>query len=335
MICDTKYLLNIVLLTVGLGACNEGIEIPVPENRQAVYQITSAGQTIEYAGIRLEVPDGAVTDSQEITFLTQDICDTSYGNIYFFLCEAVNLSPSSLELAKPARLSISQDLHWINVVDQDRYRINMNEEKIAIYKLDAEKHTSVELDNCELSYDKDNLTVSSEITEFGVYQIGLDETYINFRKGFMKVRYENFAGTDSFQFNTDFIGLGSASYIPAYLMQAFTLEILVGDKDEQGIGYIESRISGVGRYEKIITEAQQEYFFAFYMPYEDYGYTIWSIDGDTAIINITRFDEGASSGKVNARVEGTWEGSAYKIPNDPELPTYISKVTVHFSVPKY
>ena len=51
-----KYLLCLVILTTVFPSCNEGLEIPEPENRQTVYQITPAGQTIEHPGIRLEVP---------------------------------------------------------------------------------------------------------------------------------------------------------------------------------------------------------------------------------------------------------------------------------------
>lgn len=329
MVCTKKYLLYLVFFAMSFNACNEGVEIPVPENRQTVYKITPSGQDIEYMGIRLEVPAGALSSEQEITFLKQNICDTSYGSVYFFLCEAVSLSPASLEFAVPVRLSISLDMQWIRVIDEEGYAVNMDKEKITMYELDTVYHTCTALEDCELSYSKDQLTVTSEINGFGVYQLGIDESYIDYRKGFFKVRYENFTGTDSFQFNSNIIGRGSASFIPAFLMNTFTLEIILSDKDGQGIGWIESQISGVGMYEKVMSTDQQELFVAYYMPYEDYGYAIRSIDGDTAKINITRFDE------EGGRVEGILESSAYKIYNNPDLPIDISTVKIHFSVPKY
>jgi len=329
MIFNKKHIPLLVLILTGLFACNEGVEIPVPENRQTVYKITPSGQDIEYRDIRLEIPQGAVTSEQEMIFLTQNICDTSYGDIYFFLCEAFSLSPNNLEFSKPVRMSVSQDLNWIKVIDEEGYGVNLDKDKMVIYKIDTVNHTCTPLEDCELSYTMDKVTVATDINTFGVYQVGLDEKYIDYRKGFMKVRFENFAGIDSFQFNSNIIGRGSANFIPAYLMQAFTLEIIVADRDGQGMGWIESQISGVGTYEKILSWDQQELFVAYYFPYEDYGYAITSIDGDTAKINITRFDE------EGGRVEGIIESSAYQIHNNPDVPTYISTVRIHFSVPKY
>ena len=214
-------------------------------------------------------------------------------------------------------------------MDEEGYRVNMDEAGIILYKLDTVNHICVPLENCELSYSKERLTVSAEINGFGVYQVGLDESYIDYRKGFLKVRYDNFAGTDSFQFNSNIIGRGSANFIPSYLINAFTLEIILADKDNQGIGWIESQISAMGYYETIMSADKQVIFAAYYMPYEDYGFSIRGIDGDTAKINITRFDE------VGGRVEGTWESTAYKIPNNPVLSTYLSVIKADFSVPKY
>jgi hypothetical protein len=208
------------------------------------------------------------------------------------------LYPKSLVFNKPVRLSVSEDLYWI--VDEYGEPVSEDINEISLYEI--LKDSSAKIPDCEISYWQDKIIVSAGIEHFGYYQIGIDKEYY-LDPGFVNVEIY-FEDTISVTYTINTIkslygNWGVARIYPAYLSNIMFLNLNAFEEKDGEAFWLYSQIDCAGTFLRVQTN--EEYLFSYFSDSTNF---VRSLPFDTALINITRFDN-------PGRIEGIYEGPGW------------------------
>ena len=299
-------------------ACQRGEDLPLLEIQEHAYYLYPSTHVIDFNNIILEIPNGTVDDTTAVVFTYTDVCDAGIESAHFFRCPAITIHPANLTFNIPVRMTISQGIQW--QVNEYGHRLQRNLDKISVFEISDDLSSAKEIEGCNTTMVEEEIFISCDIKNTGIYQIGIREEFYYYDRGFVKDWLYRETDTLQFTIHTGNRYAGAALFEQNFLDNGLfillhAVDIVSGSSYNlkfPALGYGTHRFSG------------SEYTLI--SMYYEFPATFGVImnETDTASIAISRFDEN--------RIEGTVEGTVILVDN-PADSIYRVKSRTEFSIP--
>lgn len=290
-----------ILLAGLLVACSQGEEIPEPEIKQLSYTIGPEASVLEFNNLVLEIPAGALREETQVVFGYTDICNME-RDVYLFRCPAISINPASLVFEKPVRLSMRENLFWLD----NETAFDVDPLNSAMYNVSKHSTAVEKVEDALVRISGDEVVVSGEIWELGTYQLGMEKQDWSPDWSFTRVELVNdsldieIAYTIESNRESSYTA-GFASYLPGYLQDSFYLNLISRD-DWQELSFALNIIAvdSLGTFRKPLNG--QEYILSSYPSTSGHRILASNALGEVGELTITRFD------RPEGRIEGSYRG---------------------------